>query len=59
MDIRNDASNQYFAAQSAKRPKTPAGAEQAEVASILKFNLSYEAFASLLAEKRISITIKL
>ncbi|UZD23804.1 hypothetical protein PBT90_10430 [Algoriphagus halophytocola] len=51
MDIRKDASNQYFSVQPARRPITPAGAGQAEVASILKFNISYAAFASILAEK--------
>ncbi|SFT40933.1 hypothetical protein SAMN04489724_0631 [Algoriphagus locisalis] len=48
MDIRNDASNQYFFAHLVRRPKT-------EVASILKFNICYIALASLLAEKRIYI----
>ncbi|UZD22607.1 hypothetical protein PBT90_04130 [Algoriphagus halophytocola] len=55
MDIRNDASNQYFSAQQTRSPKTPSGAGQAEVASNLKFNISYAAFAYLLAEKRIYI----
>ncbi|SFT99211.1 hypothetical protein SAMN04489724_3232 [Algoriphagus locisalis] len=34
MDIRNDASNQYFFAHPVRRPMT-------EVASMLKFNISY------------------
>ncbi|WP_339867152.1 hypothetical protein [uncultured Algoriphagus sp.] len=38
-----------------RRPKTPAVAGQAEVASNLKFNRSYIAFATLLVEKRIYI----
>ena len=38
-----------------RRPKNPALTGQAVVASILKFNKSYIAFASLLVEKRISI----
>ena len=35
-----------------RRPKTPAVAGQAEVASILKFNISYFDFATFLVEKR-------
>lgn len=46
MRIRKDACHLKLFAYHVGRPKT-------EVASILKFNISYIAFASILVEKRI------
>ncbi|UZD22598.1 hypothetical protein PBT90_04085 [Algoriphagus halophytocola] len=58
MDIRNDASSQYLFAQLVRRPKTSAVVVQTEVASILKFIISYITLASLLV-KAASLAIEL
>ncbi|WP_339863768.1 hypothetical protein [uncultured Algoriphagus sp.] len=53
MCIHNGASHHKFFAYQIERRMTPALAGQAEVASNLKSNRSYIAFATLLVEKQL------
>ncbi len=53
MIVRKDASQLRIFTYLVGRPMTPALAGQAEAASILRFNISFFAFDSILAQKRI------